>query len=247
MCRIKPIVMLKKLTTSVGKLSLEAGPRHPQSDKRAAVLAFLADPERSRLSNREIARQIGCGATLVNELRKVHARGSEALPPPGMHACTPKPDRAPRRLPRKAFEAPPLNSLHCWHDATPSERTKFVDAVGLWNLFNAAPEDHRAAFVARQVRFLSKAEVLESTGRTYPTIWAWGRADKFPRARQLGNRPMWIESEVDQWIQALPIRKLKGDGEPAETRRRRPLAAKSSPGRVRLPGRQRARQGEDGA
>ena len=108
--------------------------------------------------------------------------------------------------------------------------------------------DSDALFAPPEVRLLSKAEVLERTGRTYPTIWAWERAGKFPRARQLGNRPMWIKSEVDQWIQALPIRKLKGDGEPAETRRRRPLAAKSRrPGRVRLPGRQRARQGEDRA
>jgi hypothetical protein len=144
--------MLKKLTTSVGKLSLEARRHHLQSEKRAAVLAYLADPERSRLSNREIARRIGCGATLVNELRRVHARGSETLPPPGVHARTPGPDRAPPRLPRKAFEAPPLNSLHCWDDATPAERTKFVDAVGLWNLLDAAPADHRAAFVAGLAR-----------------------------------------------------------------------------------------------
>jgi len=123
-----------------------------QFDKRAAVWAYLADPARSRLSNREIARRVGCGATLVNELRRVHARGSEALPPRGVHACTPEPDCASPRLPRKAFQAPPLNSLHCWHDATPAERAKFVDAVGLWNLFNAAPEDHRAAFVARLAR-----------------------------------------------------------------------------------------------
>jgi len=118
-----------------------------QSDKRAAVSAYLADSERSRLTNREIARRVGCGATLVNKLRKVHARGSEA--PLEAQVRTPEPDRAPPRMPRKAFGAPPLNALHCWHDATPAERTKFVDAVGLWNLFNAAPEDHQAAFVAR--------------------------------------------------------------------------------------------------
>ncbi len=114
--------------------------------------AYLADPERSRLSNRAIARQIGCGATLVNKLRRVYARGSEALPPPGVHAGTPEPGRAPPGLPRNTFEVPPLNSLQGWHNATPAERAKFVDAVGLWNLFNAAPEDHRVAFVARLAR-----------------------------------------------------------------------------------------------
>src|SRR5438067_2516934 len=123
-----------------------------QFGKRAAVWAYLADPERFRLCNRAIARQVGCGATLVNELRRVYARGSEALPPPGVHAGTPEPGRAPPGLPRNTFEVPPLDSLQGWHNATPAERAKFVDAVGLWNLFNAAPEDHRVAFVARLAR-----------------------------------------------------------------------------------------------
>jgi prophage regulatory protein len=62
-----------------------------------------------------------------------------------------------------------------------------------------------------EIRLLSKAEVLERVGRTFPTIWAWMRAGKFPRARDLGGRPAWLESEVEAWIAALPIRRFKGD------------------------------------
>ena len=47
--------------------------------------------------------------------------------------------------------------------------------------------------------------------RSYPTIWAWMRAGKFPRARIVGGKSMWLTSEVDAWLAALPVRKLKGD------------------------------------
>lgn len=59
------------------------------------------------------------------------------------------------------------------------------------------------------MRLLSKAEVLERVGRTFPTIWQWMREGRFPPARDLGGRPAWVESEVTEWIKALPIRKLK--------------------------------------
>jgi predicted DNA-binding transcriptional regulator AlpA len=60
-------------------------------------------------------------------------------------------------------------------------------------------------------RLLSKAEVIELTGKSYPTLWAWMQAGKFPRARNMNGHPVWIESEINQWINALPIRRLKGD------------------------------------
>jgi predicted DNA-binding transcriptional regulator AlpA len=62
-----------------------------------------------------------------------------------------------------------------------------------------------------EVRLLSKAEVLERVGRTFPTIWTWMQQGKFPRARDLGGRPAWLESEIEAWINNLPVRKLKGD------------------------------------
>jgi predicted DNA-binding transcriptional regulator AlpA len=65
-------------------------------------------------------------------------------------------------------------------------------------------------------RLLSKAEVCRIVGATFPTIWAWQRAGKFPRSRSVGGKSMWLESEVRQWLRALPVRRLKGDTEEAE-------------------------------
>ena len=65
--------------------------------------------------------------------------------------------------------------------------------------------------VRPEVRLLSKPEVMDRVGVTYPTIWSWMRAGTFPRSRVLGGKTAWIESEVDAWIAALPVRRLKGD------------------------------------
>jgi predicted DNA-binding transcriptional regulator AlpA len=65
-------------------------------------------------------------------------------------------------------------------------------------------------------RLLAKAEVLERVGRTFPTLWLWMQQKKFPRARDLNGRPAWLESEVEDWIKALPVRRLKGDGDDHE-------------------------------
>ena len=51
-------------------------------------------------------------------------------------------------LPR-AFEPPPLNSLDCWAKASSRDRTQFVDAVSLMELFNAAPADVQEAFLKK--------------------------------------------------------------------------------------------------
>lgn len=60
-------------------------------------------------------------------------------------------------------------------------------------------------------RFLSKAEVLQKVGRTYPTLWQWMREGKFPRARQCGARSVWLAHEVDEWMLNVPLVPLKGD------------------------------------
>ena len=62
-------------------------------------------------------------------------------------------------------------------------------------------------------RLLDKSQICKITSVTYPTIWAWMRAGKFPRARAVGGKSMWLTSEVDAWLAALPVRKLKGDVE----------------------------------
>jgi prophage regulatory protein len=62
---------------------------------------------------------------------------------------------------------------------------------------------------AAPVRLLSKPEVLDRVGVTFPTLWKMMREKKFPQARNLGGRPAWVESEIDAWIAALPVREYK--------------------------------------
>jgi len=64
---------------------------------------------------------------------------------------------------------------------------------------------------SQPLRLISKAELLERIGVTFPTIWQWMRDGKFPRSRELGGKACWIESEVEAWINALPKRRYKGD------------------------------------
>jgi predicted DNA-binding transcriptional regulator AlpA len=60
-------------------------------------------------------------------------------------------------------------------------------------------------------RLVYKAETVERTGRTYPTLWAWMCVDKFPRARVVGGRIAWLNSELEAWMESLPKQTLKGD------------------------------------
>ena len=62
-----------------------------------------------------------------------------------------------------------------------------------------------------QLRLISKSKVLKIVGCSYPTLWAWMRAGKFPRGRVVGGRSMWRSDEIDAWLAGLPIRPLKGD------------------------------------
>jgi predicted DNA-binding transcriptional regulator AlpA len=62
-----------------------------------------------------------------------------------------------------------------------------------------------------QVRLISKAEVCDKVGRTFPTVWLWMRQGRFPRARDCGGRPAWLESDIDAWIAGLPPREYKAD------------------------------------
>jgi predicted DNA-binding transcriptional regulator AlpA len=65
------------------------------------------------------------------------------------------------------------------------------------------------------VRFLSRDEVLEIIGVTYPCLWGWVRNGCFPAPRSLGmigkrGRIGWVQSEVDDWILSRPKRFPKG-------------------------------------
>src|SRR5215510_12923596 len=64
-------------------------------------------------------------------------------------------------------------------------------------------------------RLLDKAQVCAITNVTYPTLWTWMRSGRFPRARIVGGKSMWLSDEVEAWLATLPVRPLKGD-EPLE-------------------------------
>jgi predicted DNA-binding transcriptional regulator AlpA len=72
-----------------------------------------------------------------------------------------------------------------------------------------------AADSRMSVRLLSRAEVLEIIGVSYPTLWFWVKKGHFPAPRVLGlkttdgnkgGRICWVESEIQDWIMALPKR-----------------------------------------
>ena len=65
--------------------------------------------------------------------------------------------------------------------------------------------------MAKPKRFISKLQVLDKTGRSYPNIWAKMQAGTFPRAREIDNELVWLEAEVDAWMDARPIRQFKND------------------------------------
>jgi predicted DNA-binding transcriptional regulator AlpA len=67
------------------------------------------------------------------------------------------------------------------------------------------------------LRLLTKPEVLLIAGGvSYPTIWSWMRAGRFPRSRVVGGKSMWRSDEVQLWLDALPVRPLKGDADGAK-------------------------------
>jgi predicted DNA-binding transcriptional regulator AlpA len=60
-------------------------------------------------------------------------------------------------------------------------------------------------------RLLDKAQVCAIANVSFPTLWQWMRAGQFPRSRVVGGKSMWLSTEVDAWMAALPLRPLKGD------------------------------------
>jgi predicted DNA-binding transcriptional regulator AlpA len=67
-----------------------------------------------------------------------------------------------------------------------------------------------AAAEPAELVFLSKKQVLAKVPITAPTLWTWVRHGKFPRPRAISpNKTVWIEAEVDAWMQSRPLRDYK--------------------------------------
>jgi predicted DNA-binding transcriptional regulator AlpA len=60
-------------------------------------------------------------------------------------------------------------------------------------------------------RMLGKAEVCRLCGVTYSTIWWWMQNGTFPRSRAVGNKSVWAEDEIAEWLANRPLVRLKCD------------------------------------
>jgi predicted DNA-binding transcriptional regulator AlpA len=65
----------------------------------------------------------------------------------------------------------------------------------------------------RAKRLISRKEVCERVGLSYTEIWDRMVHFKFPKGVKLGDKQtskvMWIEEEIEKWIDNLPRQKLK--------------------------------------
>jgi predicted DNA-binding transcriptional regulator AlpA len=62
-------------------------------------------------------------------------------------------------------------------------------------------------------RLLDRHAVCAVVGVTYPTLWTMMRQGKFPRSFIVGGKSKWKSDQVMAWLDALPMRRLRGDAE----------------------------------
>jgi predicted DNA-binding transcriptional regulator AlpA len=55
----------------------------------------------------------------------------------------------------------------------------------------------------QEARLLTKKQVLARVAVSYPCIWKWMLDGRFPRSREIGGKAVWIEAEINAWINAL--------------------------------------------
>src|ERR1700731_1329715 len=111
--------------------------------------------------------------------------------------------------PREVHDARPFGGLCSFSGTVMSSSEKsrkraLKDSTSITNNTEVAPP---------RVRLLDKHEILAITGTSFPTVWSWMRAKppKFPRSRVMGGKSVWLSTEVEEWMAALPLRRPKGD------------------------------------
>ena len=62
-----------------------------------------------------------------------------------------------------------------------------------------------------KTKFIDKRELLRRIPVSFQTIWHRMNDGTFPRSRNIGGKAGWVESEVDAWMAARPLQKLKCD------------------------------------
>jgi predicted DNA-binding transcriptional regulator AlpA len=66
------------------------------------------------------------------------------------------------------------------------------------------------------VRLLRKPEILRIAGGvSFVTLWCWMRNGTFPPAKQVAGQPMWLSTDIDQWLENLPNRQYAAADPPA--------------------------------
>lgn len=61
------------------------------------------------------------------------------------------------------------------------------------------------------VNWLNKERLIAKNIGTYATIWKRIVNEDFPRGVMVGNRCLWNEDEVDEWIANQPKQVVMGD------------------------------------
>jgi len=97
-----------------------------------------------------------------------------------------------------------------------ANQTHIIDAgLAADSVQHQSDRKHAHGARAPPIRLLGKPEILQITGVTFPTIWAWMRKNQFPRCYVIGrsssSKSVWRSDEVDQWLAGLSLRPLKGD------------------------------------
>jgi prophage regulatory protein len=60
------------------------------------------------------------------------------------------------------------------------------------------------------MKILRRAEIVDRSGLSFPTIWRKIQAGTFPKPVQLGpNSVGWVEEEFEAWAKSLPRGHIK--------------------------------------
>jgi predicted DNA-binding transcriptional regulator AlpA len=103
-------------------------------------------------------------------------------------------------------------------------------ALAAKSLARGEQDDRTGAPPARLgAHLLSKRQVLAIANVSYPTLWSWMRQGTFPRSRVVGGKSMWLSTEIEAWMAALPKRRLKGDAAPEALRDDKPPEVTPAP------------------
>jgi predicted DNA-binding transcriptional regulator AlpA len=56
---------------------------------------------------------------------------------------------------------------------------------------------------------LDRHQIVALTGVSYPSLWKMACRGAFPKGRTLSYKTVWLKSEIDAWIAALPVSPIR--------------------------------------